>query len=169
MYPVRRLSELSSFTANQFAIMTPIITLAILAACAVQLSWMGWVIGLPPAEVALPVSGGVVLLAVVALYFAAIACFGGWCLSHSKTRFVRAVVRPWAHRLLKSLAASPLRSYSHPRTVVDLMAIDGLSFFSSSRRRMAVPNPATLSGASPLLEYPFLRNTRYLCVGRRSP
>ena len=159
MEPVRHISALSRFTAKQFAVLTPFITLAMVAICAVQLSWMGWIVGLPPAEVAfefvheaaLPVSGGVALLAVIAACFAAIACFGGWCLSQPTRRFVFSHALAWVRRLVASLAALPLRLQDCTYAVVGLTAIDGLSFFSSRRRRTA-PVAAALAGASPLLE-----------------
>ena len=159
MKPVRQISVLSGFAAKQFAVLTPIITLAMVAVCAVQLSWMGWIVGLPPVEVAfefvheaaLPVSGGIALLAVIAACFAAIACFGGWCLAQPTRRFVFSHALAWAYRLLVSLAPSSWRPYNYTHAVVGLTATDGLFFFPSRRRRTA-PVAATLSGASPLLE-----------------
>ena len=158
MEPVRQISALSGFTAKQFAVLTPIITLAMVALCAAQLSWMGWVVGLPPAEIAfefvheaaLPVSGGVALLGIIALGFAAIASFGGWCLSQPAGPPVVYGLLLWASRLLTSLIAS-LRRPSDFTEPICLPGTDGSTSVSPSRR-IAVPNPAALAGASPLLE-----------------
>ena len=159
MEPVRHISALSGFTAKQFAVLTPIITLAMVALCAAQLSWMGWVVGLPPAEIAfefvheaaLPVSGGVALLGIFALCFAAIASFGGWCLSQPARRFVLSPALAWAYRLLASLVASPLRLYDYTCQTACRSETDRL-FLLSPRRWRAAPVAASLSGASPLLE-----------------
>ena len=160
MEPVRNISAQSGFAAKQFAVLTPFITLAMVAICAVQLGWMGWMVGLPPAEVAfgfiqaaaLPVAGGVALLAIIALSFAAIACFGGWCLSQPTARLGFSQVLPWTLRLLRFLAASPWRLSNDTHRVACLTPTDGLFSFFSSRRRRAAPVAAALAGASPLLE-----------------
>ena len=158
MEPVRQISALSGFTAKQFAVLTPIITLAMVALCAAQLSWMGWAVGLPPAEIAfefvreaaLPVSGGVALLGIIALCFAAIASFGGWCLSQPAGPPVVYGLVLRASRFLDSLIAS-LRRPSNFAEPICLLGTDGSASVSPSRR-IAVPTPAALSGASPLLE-----------------
>ncbi len=159
MEPVRQISALSGFSAKQFAVLTPIITLAMVALCAAQLSWMGWVVGLPPAEIAfefiheaaLPVSGGVALLGIIALCFAAIASFGGWCLSQPAGPLAFSHALAWVYRLLASLVAPPLRLYDYICQTACRSETDRLFLFSSRRRRVA-PVAAALSGASPLLE-----------------
>lgn len=158
METVRQISALSGFTAKQFAVLTPIITLAMVALCAAQLSWMGWVAGLPPAEIAfefvheaaLPVSGGVALLGIIALGFAAIASFGGWCLSQPAGPPVVYGLLLWASRLLASLIVS-MRRLSNCAEPLYLAGADEATSVSPSRR-IAVPNPAALAGAAPLLE-----------------
>ena len=157
MEPVRQISALSGFSAKQFAVLTPIITLAMVALCAAQLSWMGWVVGLPPAEIAfefvheaaLPVSGGVALLGIIALCFAAIASFGAWCLSQPAGPPVVYSLLLWASRLMVSLIAS-MRRLSNCAEPLCLAGTDGATSVSPSRR-IAAPNPAELAAASPLL------------------
>ena len=157
MVPVRTISTLSGFAAKQFAVLTPFITVAMVAICAAQLSWMGWMVGIPPAEVAfefvqeaaLPALGGVGLLTIIALCFAVIAGFGGWCLSQPKKRFILSAVSSLAHRLLTSLVAPVNRLFSYA-TAVCPTALDDL-LLVPPLRRLAAPNAASLSGASPLL------------------
>ncbi len=157
MEPVRDISAVSWFAAKKFVALTPLITLAMVMLCAVQLSWMGWIGGLPPTDVAfefiqeaaLPALGGVGLLTVIALCFAVIAGFGGWCLSHPKERFTLSAVLSWAHRLLTSLLTPVNRLFSYG-TAVCPAGLDDL-LLGPPLRRLAAPNAAALSGASPLL------------------
>lgn len=157
MDSIRTISTISGFAAKQFAVLTPFITLAMVAICAVQLSWMGWLVGLPPAEVgfgfiqaaAVPVAGGVALLAIIALCLAAIACFGGWCLSQPTRRFVFSHALAWVQRLLASLARVPHGLSSYPQPLC-LSQADCPRLISSGPRKAAL-TAADFSGAAPLL------------------
>ena len=152
---IRPIVRLSGFTAEQFAVLVPIIMgSAVLLLAALQFG-VAYMDGFSMAEfapgfllnAAIPAAGATVQLGMVGLSFAVAACFGVWCLSQATRR----PDRPLLSRLPRSVSTVlisdlPLNSLRH---ILPTAFAGGLSLHA--RNRAFASTPADLSGAAPLL------------------
>ena len=123
-----------------------------LYAYAVLIGWLAYLAGLPPAEFAfgfvqdavLPAAGATAQLSMVALSFAAVACFGFWCQSQAKlpsdTPLLLRMPRFVSTAFALNVSLNSLRRILLP-ALVSLRA----------RYWALASTPSDLSGAAPLL------------------
>ena len=155
MLYMKQITQLSWFTAEKFALLTPLITVVMVVLLALGIALGEWIFGLSPLEAAfgfveeatLPAVGATAKLGLVALCFAVATAFGHWCQSQAKLHLDPSLLSWVLHFLLlhlgSNLSLNPInRVLSAASTNYPLPCAD---------QRPPVSTPADLAGATPLL------------------